>query len=101
MIVLNPFSDSLCNSAFKNIDLTLRTGLGCFQSSQDIVLDLQTNGTHIASAILIIAMVRVVLRSLPYCFYGSHLEVSLSNYKQCMKETKMLESNHFTYSNTT
>ena len=37
MIVLNPFLDSLCNFSFKNIGLTPGTGLGCFQSSRDIV----------------------------------------------------------------
>ena len=37
LIVLNPFLDSLCNFGFKNIGLTPGTGLGCFQSSQDIV----------------------------------------------------------------
>ena len=39
LIVLNPFLDSLCNSAFKNIGLTPGTGSICFQSSQDIVID--------------------------------------------------------------
>jgi hypothetical protein len=36
LIVLNPFLDFLCNFGLKNIGLTPGTGLGCFQSSQDI-----------------------------------------------------------------
>ena len=44
--------------------------------------------------IAIIAMSGIFLRSLPYCCYGLHLEVSLLNYKQFMKESKMLEINN-------
>ena len=38
LIVLNPFLDSLCNSAFKNIDLTPGIPKSCFQNPQDIVI---------------------------------------------------------------
>ena len=37
LIVLNPFLDSLGHFGLKNIGLPPGTGLGCFQSSQDIV----------------------------------------------------------------
>ena len=39
MIVLNPYLDSLCNSAFKNIGLTPTAGIpkGCFQHPKDAV----------------------------------------------------------------
>ena len=37
MIVLNPFLDSLWNSAFKNISLTPGIPKGCFQHPQDAV----------------------------------------------------------------
>ena len=36
MIVLNPFLDFLCNSAFKNIGLTPGNPKGCFQHPQDV-----------------------------------------------------------------
>ena len=38
LIVLNPFLDSLCNSAFKNIGLGPGIPKTCFQYPQDIVL---------------------------------------------------------------
>ena len=37
LIVLNPVLDFLCNSAFKNIDLTPGIPKTCFQHSQDVV----------------------------------------------------------------
>ena len=37
LIVLNPFLDSFCNSAFKNISLTPGIPKGCFQQPQDVV----------------------------------------------------------------
>ena len=37
LIVLNPFLDSLCNSAFKNIGLAPGIPKTCFQHPQDIV----------------------------------------------------------------
>ena len=37
LIVLNPFLDSLCNSAFKNIGLAPGIQKTCFQHPQDIV----------------------------------------------------------------
>ena len=37
LIVLNPFLDSLGHFGLKNISLPPGTGLGCFQSSQDVV----------------------------------------------------------------
>ena len=52
-------------------------------------------------AVAILAILAILLRSLPYCCYGLHLEVSSLNYKQFLNETKMLESNHFTYLNPT
>ena len=44
LIVLKPFLDSLCNFGSKNIGLTPGRGLGCFQSSQDIVYDIMKFG---------------------------------------------------------
>ena len=38
LIVLNPFLDSLCNSAVKNIGLAPGIPKSCFQHPQDIVL---------------------------------------------------------------
>ena len=37
LIVLNPFLDSLCNSAFKNIGLAPGIPKTCFQYPQDVV----------------------------------------------------------------
>ena len=37
LIVLNPFLDSLCNSAFKNIGLAPGIQKTCFQHPQDVV----------------------------------------------------------------
>ena len=55
----------------------------------------------IIAMIIAVAILAILLRSLPYCCYGLHLEVSSSNYKKFLNETKMLESNHFTYLNPT
>ena len=38
LIVLNPFLDSLCNSAFKNIGLAPGVQKTCFQHPQDAVV---------------------------------------------------------------
>ena len=38
LIVLKPFLDSLCNSAFKNICLAPGIPKTCFQDPQDIVI---------------------------------------------------------------
>ena len=40
LIVLNPFLDSLCNSAFKNICLTPGIPNGCCQHPQDVVINI-------------------------------------------------------------
>ena len=38
LIVLNPFLDFLVHSGLKNIGLPPGTELGCYQSSQDVVI---------------------------------------------------------------
>ena len=47
MIVLNPFLDSLCNSAFKNIGLALGIPNTCFQHPQDIVIYIFSYSPHV------------------------------------------------------
>ena len=46
-IVLNPFLNSLGNFALSNIGLPPGTGLGCFQSSQDMVKNAIMSKSHI------------------------------------------------------
>ena len=47
LIVLNPFLDSLCNSAFKNIGLAPGIPKTCFQHPQDMVSSLTTETPQI------------------------------------------------------
>ena len=48
LIVLNPFLDSLCNSAFKNIGLAPGIQKTCYQHPQDVVIAYRFLGRELA-----------------------------------------------------